>query len=305
MELRLLQSFLVVADELHFGRAAARLHIAQPPLTKQIHQLEKSLGVQLFERHSRGVRLTPAGQVLVPEAHNILDAVDATAHSVRNAQYGHVGRVLVGYSGAVGMSQMPKLLRSIRDEIPGVDVDIMRHTSASHVADAVTSGDLDLGLILDPGEHRDLSVRTISIHRPVLVVARDHPMAPRDQVHVAELADEELITPRRFSGSVLLELIHRVCAVADFSPRVVKEADDAPAVLTLVASGLGASITTTGVDQLPEELRYIPLVGDTELPYLESALAWRTKNSSELLERVIRSVVPPLNEDGNGEIPLD
>lgn len=303
MDLRLLQSFLVVADELHFGRAAARLHIAQPPLTKQIHQLEKSLGVQLFERHSRGVRLTPAGQVLVPEAQNILDAVDAATHTVRNAQYGQVGRVLVGYSGAVGMSQMPPLLRAVRGHVQGIDVDIKRHISASHVADGVASGDLDLGLILDPGEHRDLSVRTISIHQPVLVVARDHPMARRDRVHISELADQDLITPRRFSGSVLLDLIHRVCAIAGFSPRVVKEADDAPAVLTLVASGLGASITTTGVGQLPEELSYIPLVGDHELPHLKSALAWRTKNPSELLERVIRSVAPPLNEAEHGPRP--
>ncbi|MEX5257682.1 LysR substrate-binding domain-containing protein [Kocuria arenosa] len=293
MELRLLQSFLVLSQELHFGRAAARLHIAQPPLTKQIHQLEKQLGVQLFERHPRGVRLTPAGEALVPDAEQIFAAVDSAVHNVRHAEHGGVGHLVLGFSGATGTALVPGMLRAIAATSPGVDLDVKRYANSSQVADGVVDGELDLGHVLLPFSHADLSTRSVAHHRPVLVVARDHPLADRQSVRVTELENENFITPRRYSGSALLQLIQEVCATGGFTPRVVKETPDAYTTLMLVAGGLGVSITVTGVDVLSLEVRYIPFEEEKDLPVLESAVAWRTKNPSRLLEKAVDSVVSP------------
>ncbi len=290
MELRLLQSFLVLSEELHFGRAAARLFIAQPPLTKQIHQLEKQLGVQLFERHPRGARLTPAGEALAAEARNIFATVDTAVHNVRNAEHGGVGRLVLGASGTTGAALLPGILRAISAARPGVDLNVRQYENSSQVAAAVIDGELDAGLVLLPFEHTDLSTRTVATHQPVAVVPQDHPLARRESVRVAELENEDFVTPRRYSGSAQLKLIEEVCATADFTPRVVKETADAYATLVLVAGGQGISITVTGVGTLAPEVRFIPFE-DENLPVLESAIAWRTKNPSQLLQAAVDAVV--------------
>lgn len=291
MELRLLHSFLVLSQELHFGRAAARLHIAQPPLTKQIHQLEKQIGAQLFERHPRGVRMTPAGEVLVSEAEHIFAAVDTALHNVRHADNGGAGRLVLGFSGATGTAIAPGMLKEIGSAQPGVDLNIIRYVSSLQVADSVVDGEIDLGVVLLPFEHPDLSTSPVAMHRPMLVVGRDHPLASRKSVYVSELKDEGFITPRRYSGSALLELIQEVCNIGGFSPRVVKEAVDTYTTQMLVAGGLGVSVTTTGAEVFTADLQYIPFA-DEELPFLQSAVAWRTKNPSQVLAGALNSVIP-------------
>ncbi|QGU06173.1 HTH-type transcriptional regulator BenM [Corynebacterium occultum] len=290
MELRLLQSFLVLSEELHFGRAAARLFIAQPPLTKQIHQLEKQLGVQLFERHPRGARLTPAGEVLAEEVKNIFAAVDSAVHNVRNAEHSGVGRLVLGASGMTGGALLPRMLRAISDTHPGVDLGVQQFENSSQVTAAVLDGKLDAGHVLLPFEHPDLSARKITSHQPLLAVASDHPFASRDSIHVAELENEGFIIPRRYSGSALLRLIESVCETAGFSPRVVKEAADSYATLALVAGGQGISISVTGVTTISSDVSLIPFA-DEDLPSMESAIAWRTKNPSQLLKSAVDAVV--------------
>lgn len=294
MELRLLQSFLVLSHELHFGRAAARLHIAQPPLTKQIHQLEKQLGVQLFERHPRGVRLTTAGEALVPEAEQILNAVDRAVHTVRHAEHGGAGRLVLGYSGATGTALVPGLLRSVITAQPGVDADVKRYGSSSLVADAVLAGEVDLGQVMLPFEHPDLGTRAVAQHQPLLVVAKDHPLADRPSVRVEELDGMDFVTPRRYSGSALLQLLQEVCATAGFTPRVVKETPDTYTTLMLVGAGVGISIVITGIDVLSSEVRYVAFEQDN-LPSLESAVAWRKKNPSRRLDHAVTAMTsgPP------------
>lgn len=290
MELRLLQSFLVLSEELHFGRAAARLFIAQPPLTKQIHQLEKQLGVQLFERHPRGARLTAAGAALKLEAEQIFATVDTAVHNVRNAEHGAAGRLVLGFSGAVGAAQLPAVLRSILAACPGIDLEVRKFANVSQVVGAIIDGEVDFGHMLLPFEHPDLSTRTVSRHDPVLVVAADHPLAQRDSVQISELAEEGFITPPRYSGSALLPLIEEIFSTEDFSPKVIKEAPDADTTLAYVAGGMGVSITVTGVKIYTDDLHFIPFA-DPTLPGLESAVAWRTKNASVLLDKAVAAVL--------------
>lgn len=289
MELRLLQSFLVLSEELHFGRAAARLFIAQPPLTKQIHRLEKELGVQLFERHPRGARLTPAGEVLAEEARAIFAKVEEAEHNVRNADLSGVGHLVLGASGTTGAALLPGMLRDISAAAPGVDLGVRQFENSAQVAGAIIDGDLDAGLIQYPLEHAELSTRLVSTHHPVLLAPQSHRLAEHDSVQVAELVDEDFIIPRRYSGSAQGKLIEEVCATADFSPRVVQEAADAYSVLVLVAGNQGVSISVSGVDAIAQGVRAIPFA-DEDLPTLRLAIAWRKKNPSVLLQTAIDAV---------------
>ena len=289
MELRLLQSFLVLSEELHFGRAAARLFIAQPPLTKQIHRLEKELGVQLFERHPKGARLTPAGEVLAEEAREIFAKVEQAEHNVRNADLSGVGHLVLGASGTTGAALLPGMLRDISTAAPGVDLGVRQFENSAQVAGAIIDGDLDAGLIQYPLEHVELSTRLVSTHHPVLLVPDGHRLADRESVQVAEIVDEDFIIPRRYSGSAQGKLIEEVCATADFSPRVVQEVADAYSVLVLVAGNQGVSISVNGVDAVAQGVRAIPFA-DEDLPTLRLAIAWRKKNPSVLLQTAVDAV---------------
>ncbi|MBH1967242.1 MAG: LysR family transcriptional regulator [Pseudomonadales bacterium] len=150
MELRLLRSFLVVAQELNIGKAAKRLFIAQPPLSKQIQQLESELGIQLFDRIPKGVKLTSAGEQLVGEAKKILLTVDQAVAIVNKVGNGSQGLLQFGFSGALANSALPKMIRSIHAHYPGIEARIKRKPNSSVVLDQVISGDIDAGLVLLP-----------------------------------------------------------------------------------------------------------------------------------------------------------
>lgn len=289
MELRLLQSFLVLSEELHFGRAAARLFIAQPPLTKQIHRLEKELGVQLFERHPKGARLTPAGEMLAEGSRSIFAQIEEVTHNVRNADLSGAGRLVLGASGTTGAALLPGILRDVSAAVPGVNLSVRQLENSAQVAREIVEGDLDAGLVILPLDNAELSTRPVASRPPVLLVPESHRLAGRERVQVVELADEDFIIPRRYSGSAQGRLIEEVCATADFSPRVVQEATDAFAVLVLVAGNQGVTISVSGVDAVTQGVRAIPFENE-DLPGLELAIAWRTKNPSALLQTAVEAV---------------
>lgn len=289
MELRLLQSFLVLSEELHFGRAASRLYIAQPPLTKQIRQLEKYLGVQLFERHPKGARLTPAGRLLSEQTRDLFERIDEMVHDVRNVEHGESGHLRIGASGKTGASLLPSLLRSITSTIPGVNIDVERLANSTRVAAGVVEGTLDLGLVMLPFEHAELNLKPITSHRPLLAVAADHPWADRGQVSVAELEEQRFILPRRNSGSALLRLGEEIFGIAGISPTVVKETEDSYQAHVLVDAGLGVTLTVTGVYPDHENMVFLSFE-EKDLPTLDTAVAWRNRSASALIERAVEAI---------------
>lgn len=150
MEFRLLRSFLVVAEELNIGRAAKRLFIAQPPLSKQIHQLEMELGVQLFERIPKGLKLTVEGETLVIEAKKIRLAIDQAVAAVGKAGQGSLGRLTLGFSGALPNNVLPKILAKTNQFYPNIDIQLQRKANSNIVLESVANGDVDAGIVLLP-----------------------------------------------------------------------------------------------------------------------------------------------------------
>lgn len=273
MELRHLRYFIAVAEENHFGRAAERLHMAQPPLSRAIRQLEAALGVDLLERTSRRVALTPAGAAYLHEAREVLGAVDAARARARRVADGREGRLTVGCVGSATYSLLPALARALRAELPNVEVRFRGEMLAPDQVAALRDGALDLGLLrhtegLAPG----LRVTVLREDRLLVAVPQDHALATRDQVAIAELEHEELVLHGGSAGSAMRRLVTSLCEEAGFAAHVAHEVAETSTLLTFVAAGLGIAVVpeptallgVPGVVHVPlDGVRKVPLVAAT------------------------------------------
>ncbi|MDQ0380668.1 LysR family transcriptional regulator [Amycolatopsis thermophila] len=286
MELRYLTSFLAVAEELHFGRAAKRLQMAQPPLSQQIRQLEKELGVQLFERNTRSVRLTSAGESFLEPVRQVMEDLDIATKAARAAGRGEYGRVTVGFAGASSHESLPLLTRAVRAAHPGLEL-VMRGQTYANVALArVADGSLDLGFVRLPITAPGVEARVIDEEEMICALPSDHPLARLDEVPVEALAEEPFVSFPANAGSSVRDATVRVCVSAGFNPRVVQEAPDSYTILALVAAGVGVTLTVSSCQHIQQTgLAYRRLAG--EPVRLQAALAWRRDNPSAALRTVL------------------
>ncbi|WP_037578015.1 LysR substrate-binding domain-containing protein [Phaeacidiphilus oryzae] len=286
MELRHLTAFVAVAEELHFGRAAARLHMAQPPLSQQIRLLERDLGASLFERSTRSVRLTAAGEALLAPARRVLAEASAAQRAVRAASAGEVGRVSIGFAGASSYAVLPRLTRAVTSELPGIEFVLRGQTFAGEAEARIADGSLDLGFValpVAPG----LSTRVVRAERLVAALPDTHPLAERAEIGVAELAGERFVSFPPQRGSAVRDASVQMFLNAGIRPTVIQEAPDAYNLLTLVGAGVGIAIVVDSARTIRmEQVAYRALRGD--VPVLPIALAWRSDNSSAALRAVLR-----------------
>jgi DNA-binding transcriptional LysR family regulator len=286
VELRHLTAFVAVAEELHFGRAAKRLHMAQPPLSQQIRNLEKELGVQLFERNTRSVRLTSAGQSFLEPARTVLLDADSAARAARAAGQGEYGKVTVGFAGASAHEALPRLTRAVRAAHPGIELVLHGQTYANVALARVAEGGLDLGFVRLPVQRPGVATRVIAEEQLICALPSDHRLAGRRRIPAAALADEPFVTFPANAGSSLRDATVGACEAAGFTPRVVQEAPDSHTILALVAAGVGVTFTLTTCRHIQQNgLFYRPLAGPPIR--LEAALAWRTDNPSAVLRAVL------------------
>ncbi|GAA4616707.1 LysR substrate-binding domain-containing protein [Saccharopolyspora hordei] len=286
MELRHLTAFIAVAEELHFGRAAKRLQMAQPPLSQQIRQLERELGVQLFERNTRSVRLTNAGESLLEPARTVLEDVDTAVRAAKAAGRGEYGRVTVGFAGASSHESLPLLTRAVRAAHPGLEL-VMRGQTYANVALAkVADGSLDLGFVRLPVNQPGVRTRVIEVEELICALPTDHPLARQERIRIEQLADEPFVSFPANAGSTLRDALVKACVSAGFNPRVVQEAPDSYTILALVAAGVGVTLTLTSCQHIQQTgLVYRPLAGDPIR--MHAALAWRADNTSAALRTVL------------------
>jgi DNA-binding transcriptional LysR family regulator len=297
MELRHLIAFLAVAQELHFGRAARRLQMAQPPLSQQIRQLEKELGVQLFERNTRSVRLTSAGQSFLEPARTVLDDLDTARRAAKAAGRGEYGRVTVGFAGASSHETLPLLTRAVRAAHPGIELALTGQMYANVALARVADGSLDLGFVRVPAARPGVLTRVIAEESLVCAVPSDHRLARRKRIPVAALADEPFVSFPANAGSSLRDATVEVCARVGYTPRVVQEAPDSHTILALVAAGVGVTLTLTSCQHIQQTgLVYRPLAGPPIR--LRAALAWRGDNPSAALRSVLAVAEAALPEPG-------
>jgi len=241
MELRALRSFLAVAEELHFGRAAERVGVSQPSLSQHIARLEAELGTALFQRTSRRVRLTPAGAALVPGARRALIEVQRGARAARDAAGGSTGELVIGALGSALNGMLPALVRVFTAQAPDVAIDIRQLDTAEQLA-ALQDRRLDVGFTRSAEPALGLVVTSVAEEPLVAVLPADHPLAAGATVALEALADQPFVLwPRQASVGFYDEVI-TACRHAGFSPHIKFEGRGAETLLGLVAAGLGVSI---------------------------------------------------------------
>lgn len=293
--MRHLRYFVVVAEERHFGRAAERLHMAQPPLSQQIRRLEAEVGAELFVRTTRRVDLTAAGTAYLERARTILAEVEDAAAEARRVAAGSEGRLVIGCVGSVTYSLLPQLSGRLAEELPGVDFSFRGEMLASEQVDALRAGTIDLAFLRPPVADPALTVTTLRQDRLVLAVPAAHRFAGRDHVAVADLRNEGLIVHSAQRRSAMYEVVHRICRDAGFEPAVRHEVGETSTLVTLVAGGLGVAVVPQPVQALAlEGIAYVRLV--RPVTSVELAVAHRGDRLEPHLARtlaVVRELVTP------------
>ena len=251
MELRHLRYFVAVAEELHFGRAAARLHIAQSPLSQQIRRLEAELGVELFDRNRRSVRLTDAGRVLLDGAVPLLHQADRLEQTMRSAATGETGLLTVGFVGSAAQDALPRIVRHVRESDPGIEVRLLELTTGPQV-EALERGDIDVGLVRPPVRAQSVTVTPLLEERLVVALPDSHAFAARRAVAPETLRDEPFVSFPRRIGTGLYDEILAVCTAAGFSPNVVQEANEMQTIVGLVAAGIGVALVPESMQQIAQ-----------------------------------------------------
>ena len=244
MELRHLRYFVAVAEERHFGRAAERLRMAQPPLSQQIQALEAELGTRLFDRNRRKVELTAAGDALLPEARDILARAADLGRLARAAAGGEAGRLDMAFTGSVPFTEvMPRILRRFRNLYPEVRVSLREMSTGAQI-EAVAEGRLDLGFARPAAHNLPPGVVGRLILREPLVLAlpSDHALAGRDSIGMEEVAGEGLVMNPRHIGTGLYDKITQLCQAAGYAPRIAVEAHQMSTMIRLVGAGLGLAV---------------------------------------------------------------
>jgi DNA-binding transcriptional LysR family regulator len=264
MELRHLRYFLAVAEELHFHRAATRLHISQPPLSQQIRALERELGVTLLERNRRRVALTAAGEAFRDDTRAILAAVDRASERAQNIARGSIGTLSIGFVGSAMFSEtLPDILREFRSSRPDVAL-VLRELPTVVQLQALVGGELDVGVIRGPiaASELDPQLELMTIQRERLVAAlpADHPLAARRRLRAADLRGETfVILARRDAPGLFASL--------------------SAAMISLVAGGFGVSLVPASVGSVDRSgVAFRPFAGPA--PTIELSAAWRTAGGS-------------------------
>lgn len=298
MELRHLRYYVAVAEELHFGRAAERLHIAQPPLSQQIKNLESELGVTLLLRSTRRVELTPSGERFLDRARAILAAAEDAGEEARRVSAGYLGRLSVGFTGSASYELLPRIARALSEQLPGVDLDLHGELLTPRQVDGLLAHDLDVAFLRPPVGEQAITVEPLRQEPLVLALPEAHPCArgtgQDEPVELAALADEHFIGYPSQHRSVMSEAALRTCRQAGFEPRLRMECAETSTLVSFVAAGIGLAL-------VPESVQHLRITGATYRPLTDDAagvglaVAYRSEDESPHLQRaltVVRSLFP-------------
>lgn len=290
MELRHLRYFVAVAQELHFGRAAKGLQMAQQPLSRQIRDLEREIGVQLFYRTKRTVRLTEAGQVFLDEAQKTLQQSERAVLLAQQADRGEIGRLAIGFTGAALNSLLPKAVRSFKEQYPKIELRLER-LSTNEQVEALIAGRIQVGLLHPPIENDAISLELLYKEKLIAFLPDSHSLAQEtpDAISLKTLSKELFIFYPRHIGPTLYDRIINLCQQSGFSPHVVQEVFPQQTILGLVAAGIGISLLHSSARAIaPAGVVHKRLIEPT--PALELAVAWHSETSHPIRESFLQVV---------------
>lgn len=295
MELRHLRYFLAVAEELHFHRAATRLHISQPPLSQQIRALERELGVTLLDRNRRRVTLTAAGEGFRDDVRMILAAVERASERAQHVARGSLGTLSIGFVGSAMFSPtLPDILREFRGGHPEVEL-VLRELPTTAQLHALVGGELDVGVIRGPVADSEIhpQVELMTIQREHLVVAlpADHPLAVRRRLRAESLRGETFVILARREAPGLYASLSAAMGDAGGVPEDVLEVAEMQTIISLVAGGFGVSLVPESVGQVDRSgVAFRPIAGPT--PTIELSVAWRSGSGSPVRDAFLAVARP-------------
>ncbi|RYL99230.1 LysR family transcriptional regulator [Sporolactobacillus sp. THM7-7] len=249
MELRHLVYFVTVAEELHFGRAAARLQMTQPPLSKQIQQLEEEIGVTLFRRTRRHVELTTAGRLFLPEARQVLTQLHQAIDTAQRAERGEFGRIVVGFVGSATYDILPRIIREYRKQFPDVSV-MLQELSTPDQISALTDGRIDVGLLHPPVAGSLIETEPVQRGFCALSMPKNHPLAKKDKITIQDLRDVPFIVVSRDIWPGLYDEFLSLFHHAGYTPKIVQEATEYQMVIGLVSAGIGVGVVPATAEKL-------------------------------------------------------
>ena len=291
MELRHLRYFIAIGEEQHYGRAARRLRVAQPALSRQIQDLEGELGFELFERLPRGVRLSLAGQLFLEDARRILLEISDAATRAGRVARGLSGTLRIGFTeNSCWRGAVPESFRRFRELQPDAELQLQPSASAEQI-EAIRSGRLDAGFVnFMPKSDPELDQLLVAIQRVELAAPKGHPLTTLKKLRLRNLTDAPFIWFPRWSSPAFYDRMMRECYRGGLkSPRIVQEGLNEATILSLVSSGLGVGwVLGTARWRCPETIIVLP-VADLNMP-LTLALVWRRDNASPLLAKFVGDV---------------
>jgi DNA-binding transcriptional LysR family regulator len=288
VELRQLRSFVVVAEEMNVGRAALRLHLTQPSLSRQIAALEHDLGVELFARVRKRFVLTAAGAAFLADAQDLLRQADEAVRNAQRTQRGELGTLRLRFVQSATFEALPRLLGAFRTAYPEVVLDLETMTTLRQTA-ALRDGRIDVGLLRFPADEPGLRSRVVSQDPLVAALPTNHRLAKRKRIGLAELADDNFILYTHSTGPSVHDVIVGYCRAAGFLPRIVQEGADVQTIVSLVAAGLGVSLLIAPTPPIdPAAVVYRKLSDD--IPPWQLSVAWSPDNSSPVLDRFLQLV---------------
>lgn len=297
LSFRHLRSFLAVADELHFGRAADGLGIAQSAVSQQVRRLEHAVGAQLLTRTSRRVALTPAGEVLREGAECVVAELDRIVLRTRAAEAGEIGTIVVGAQGAALITLVPSIIAALAERAPGLRVDLRQLTSEEQAA-AILTGALDVGFVREVDHRSGLELELLREEPVQAVLPASHPLADRPAIDLAALAHEPFVLWRRTGSPAFFDDLTAACRDAGFSPRIAYEMRGIQARLGLISAGLGVSLEAASyADSSPASVRFVSLSRTPITARMQ--LAWSRRGGEprrDLFLAVARQTVKPLHQ---------
>ena len=305
MELRQLTYFIAVAEERHFGRAAKRLHIAQPPLSQQIRQFEEQLGAKLFDRTTRRVDLTAAGALMLERGRSILNDVEALQADVYQVGQGATGVLHVGFSGASTYSVMPRIVRAAGTAYPGLTLDLHGEMLTPAMERGLLEHTLDAAILRPPVSSPEIDFRIINREPLVVALPTHSPLASDRPLSMVELTEQRFVTYP--PESVMYRMTADLCREAGFQHRVSQMAQETSTILSFVAAGGGVALMPASVRSV--QLRGVRYRELEDSPHAELAVAWRREDRSVLLSNFIQLVTEladePESEDQPGPDPVE
>lgn len=308
MELRHVRYFLAVADERSFTRAAEKLSVAQSPLSQQIRKLERELGVDLFFRTTRSVRLTEAGQVFYDRMRTLIANAEGAIDATRQTADGTLGRLSVGFAGSAGYELLPAVARAYTSRFPDVTLDLHTELVTPEQVAALQTGQLEVGILRPPVQAEGIAVEIVRTEPTMVLLPNRHPASVAPQIDLHDMRDEWFIAYSHNPPSTMYDLMVDGCRRAGFTPKIRHMVRNSASLVTLVAAGLGVAL-------VPASLRHLKIDGATYRPLrspkqtVALAIAYRADETNPLVRRFVetaRAVIgsrhqtaapPPLSSD--------